>query len=407
MKNKIISILLACFIFISSSLTCFAENKNSRFVDGGVISGPMLATLVTVAVGGGIIISSSDSIVDMGRLFYEKNKENWEAVNSVFNSCVSIGKDKMVSVGSDFMNILKDFFDSTFSSADSDIVVTGVVNDTKYPRNINLGTINKSITGNVTIEHGYYETDKYKFSAYVGDTMVWGAYTSVLSSHLKGYTFRILSDNYGFYLNIGTYNDNGVFYNSTKVYLASAVVDDVITFPYSGGYDWDKVKDNQKEDGSVSVGVPGNLGDLVVSPGDVFNPTYDLPIGGVIDFPLVENPSISIDKEVSIPTEGAGEGAGEGTGDITFPSFGDSIDFSPLEATGITDKFPFSLPWDIQRILGIFNVEPKAPVFNVPIVTEKVKIDLTEFDDWAVIVRFFVFVGFIISLIMISTKLKG
>ena len=110
------------------------------------------------------------------------------------------------------------------------------------------------------------------------------------------------------------------------------------------------------------------------------------------------------------PNPDNGEGSGEGSGEGNFPSFpnmGDSLDFSPLYLSNITEKFPFSLPWDFKRIIDMFDVEPVAPKFEVPLVTETIEIDFSYFEDWAMIIRFFIIIIFTSTLIFISTKLKG
>ncbi|EQJ06811.1 hypothetical protein, partial [Clostridioides difficile] len=74
-----------------------------------------------------------------------------------------------------------------------------------------------------------------------------------------------------------------------------------------GSYDWDKVagKVVLGEDG-LDVYVPGNADDLVGVPSDdIFagenNPPYDLPSGGVVTVPKVENPSLDIGDNIVIP----------------------------------------------------------------------------------------------------------
>ena len=91
----------------------------------------------------------------------------------------------------------------------------------------------------------------------------------------------------------------------------------------------------------------------------------------------------------------------------SFPNMGDKLDFSPLYVTNIKDKFPFSLPWDFKRVIDIFDVEPIAPRFEVPLVTETIEIDFSYFEEWATIIRFFITIIFTSTLIFISTKLKG
>lgn len=77
-----------------------------------------------------------------------------------------------------------------------------------------------------------------------------------------------------------------------------------------------------------------------------------------------------------------------------------------LNNFNLKNKFPFSLPWDLANIIGIFDVKPKVPVFDFPLPAgNHLKIDLTQFNDWAEITRFFVLIFFIIELIFITKKI--
>ena len=159
--------------------------------------------------------------------------------------------------------------------------------------------------------------------------------------------------------------------------------------------------------------------DTIIIPGDLPNisiPSIESVPGheeGVdIEPPFNVEPPIEVETPPGEDTETPpGEDTetppGEDTGFPSFPSFGDSLDFSPMYLTNVTEKFPFSLPWDIGRLIEKFDVDPVAPVFDVPIVSENITLDLTEFSELAQIVRFFVLIGFILSLIFISTRLMG
>ena len=71
------------------------------------------------------------------------------------------------------------------------------------------------------------------------------------------------------------------------------------------------------------------------------------------------------DPGTETPTE-PGDGGGDGT--PTTPGDGDKkIDFTPLMVAlgNIKDKFPFSIPWDFERFLNQFNIEPKTPKFEI------------------------------------------
>ena len=93
-----------------------------------------------------------------------------------------------------------------------------------------------------------------------------------------------------------------------------------------------------------------------------------------------------------------------------------------LEASIFIEKFPFSLPFDLYRLITLFVREPVEPVFKVPIKTEitafglnesideEITLDLTMFkvngvDIVRVVLNFSITVGFIVMLIKSTTKL--
>lgn len=76
-----------------------------------------------------------------------------------------------------------------------------------------------------------------------------------------------------------------------------------------------------------------------------------------------------------------------------------AIDFTPLTSVEISKVFPFSIPFDLKNLLEILLAEPKAPVFEIPLWTEKVTLDLTKFNLIADIVRVFCILGWCFYLI--------
>lgn len=87
----------------------------------------------------------------------------------------------------------------------------------------------------------------------------------------------------------------------------------------------------------------------------------------------------------------------------------------------IIDKFPFSLPFDLYRMLTIFVVPEEKPIFTFPIETtitngglnykidEEIKVDLTRFqfmgqDIVRLVLRSTFYVGFVIMLIHVTSK---
>ena len=77
----------------------------------------------------------------------------------------------------------------------------------------------------------------------------------------------------------------------------------------------------------------------------------------------------------------------------------------------ITNKFPFSLPWDIGRMLEPLLADPKRPSVKVDVkflgVPIKFSHDFAWMDDYIVFIRTFILIGFNIFLITGTRKLMG
>ena len=83
---------------------------------------------------------------------------------------------------------------------------------------------------------------------------------------------------------------------------------------------------------------------------------------------------------------------------LFVPDTVSKIDFSPLNVP-ITRKFPFCIPWDLRDAVVSFSAPPVPPVFTF---------SLTFFGEFAEITRFFVLIGFVVGLILITRGLiKG
>lgn len=81
------------------------------------------------------------------------------------------------------------------------------------------------------------------------------------------------------------------------------------------------------------------------------------------------------------------------------------VDLSPLEGIIVSDKFPFCLPWDLMRSVQVLTSSPRVPYWELPIKGEKIVIDFSMFEPLARIVRFFVVLTFIVSLIILTRRL--
>lgn len=81
------------------------------------------------------------------------------------------------------------------------------------------------------------------------------------------------------------------------------------------------------------------------------------------------------------------------------------IDLEPLKVTTIKEKFPFSLPWDIQRIIEELVDVPEIPRWTVNILGNELVIDFAIFEPLAKIVRWAVVIMFVIGLIKLYSMI--
>lgn len=90
-----------------------------------------------------------------------------------------------------------------------------------------------------------------------------------------------------------------------------------------------------------------------------------------------------------------------------------TVDFSPLQnmSTDFGSKFPFSLPGDIGKLLGVLQAEPRRPEFQMTFDLSKVGVpgdpivwdlNFEQWDDAAAIVKTALYIGFLIGLVFIS-----
>ena len=420
MKRKFF-ILTLCFTIILSSI-----NLKKSYADSGLLSVPMLATVSSLAVASGLVFNSDSHIYDLGRGFYDYvNKHNdltWDTLKATFYSGVTVLNNSFISVDSKFLDVVKCFLNDTFDP--SYAVNLGYVSNIPVFNGSKFKYIPNfySVPLEVNQSGGVYLPNNYSIGFKRDSTGIWFAYYSPTSKLTEAkarntsMNMFILYDTLSERYYLANYNDNGTV--TTTGYLSDFSLSHI-----TGTLNWDNVESKKENDKSIALPIPGNLGQLVgQGSADFWDNTDNLVGTGDITVPNVDNPSIDLDVDdtISFPTVGDVPDVDVPDVDVpdvdvpgndivvpSFPNFGDSLDFSPMYLTNVTEKFPFSLPWDIGRLIQRFDVDPVAPVFDISIFSETITLDLTEFDELAAIVKFFVLIGFILSLIFISTKLLG
>lgn len=449
MKKKIISILLACFLVVSTTLNSFAYDKNSRnIVIGTKITYEALMALMALGAAYGLALPKDDD-------------QYWDYTRSLKKHLQLVDEEYLEALADSYMK----YKDGDGGGSDNNNNNNNEKEPWKVPFIPGLGTLFKKIADDLT-PGGFYGghilepigngTPSYWFDVNLSD------YTSDDPYYV---TFSFLNKSGSTtFCKVALYRNNKNIYVMRKYWTSCGTISEpnYIYNPIPGEFDSDYNTQigffvNSRNTISIASRKPGGTylvtTELSTSTSSdyrgiktsTFNPIPYSPTEPNIEDDLILIPSTDFEKLPSYeslpqaeslpehikppldvqkpqlgtensPSPGPGPGTETGPGtenspgddfDFTFPSFGDSINFEPLYATGITEKFPFSLPWDIQRIIGVFNVKAVAPKFEVPLLSEKIELDLTKFDELASIVRFFVLIGFIVCLIFISTRLMG
>lgn len=120
-------------------------------------------------------------------------------------------------------------------------------------------------------------------------------------------------------------------------------------------------------------------------------------------------------------SSGGGSGGGSGTENPDNPKPEDEI--APYKAD-IKKVFPFCIPFDLIHLFEVFDAEPEAPVFTIPIelkvdnpftgksivdYEDTIKIDLSDYEQPIKVIRIFEVIFFLIGLMLItrSHMIKG
>lgn len=145
--------------------------------------------------------------------------------------------------------------------------------------------------------------------------------------------------------------------------------------------------------------------------------TITWPVAGSIAYPdagVIDYPEVTIPDSVE---EGIGETNSilQGIGSFVESIFSaptEELDLSPLINVNLKEKFPFCLPFDLASLItGLKTEEAEVPNidFTFEVFNDEYTIPLNFeiFNDWAIIVNWFVLILFVIGLILITRKLIG
>lgn len=159
---------------------------------------------------------------------------------------------------------------------------------------------------------------------------------------------------------------------------------------------------------TLSNYLDGNTGSLSIDTGVITIPTIDTNTQDKWFLDVGADPGTTIDTVTDgvIAETIAGDLTVSGEVAEEEPEF--VID-EPIAISGITEVFPFCIPFDIYALLSALSADPETPVFTarfvVPgVINEEFTIDLSPFNSVAQIVRTLELLAFIIGLALVTRE---
>ena len=142
-----------------------------------------------------------------------------------------------------------------------------------------------------------------------------------------------------------------------------------------------------------AVAAPYPIGDDGVKVPDI---PFDIPVDQTSGKPMDDTGT-----DTDTPSK-PGEGTDTDKPSVNWPSAGD-ISLPKL----IISKFPFCIPFDVARLIGLLEADPKTPIFHVPlkvgtILDEEIVLDLSQWDNAVRIIRWGELLVFVAGLVLVT-----
>lgn len=142
-----------------------------------------------------------------------------------------------------------------------------------------------------------------------------------------------------------------------------------------------------------AVAAPYPIGDDGVKVPDI---PFDIPVDQTSGKPMDDTGT-----DTDTPSK-PGEGTDTDKPSVNWPSAGD-ISLPKL----IISKFPFCIPFDVARLIGLLEADPKTPIFHVPlkvgtILNEEIVLDLSQWDNAVRIIRWGELIVFVAGLVLVT-----
>ena len=425
-------VLLFCFFMVPRAGAVALEATTIAY--GGLLVG-------TILVGAGVVFSSHGDMVKVGNAMYKTLVNGSSAIGKTISSIsawavehgTSLAKGAL-RVGKDMYQAIVDAFNAAYSGGSFAV----------DSHSITLGDRSSDLDAAAQSALSDWNKSCFSVATFVGSEGTWKfVVTRTLVPSGNEYEFSLVS-----YLNGVRHSEVTKYSQVASVYAKIGPYS--ITYAHIGLAAWNTdgslgdvsfVDWCERADGSVltgvsSVPVSADLkypsDDYLVRMPDI--PSVDTATGDItypndtaytkdavaVPYPVdtegVKVPDIPFDKPVDKSTGKTLDGTDTGTDtdNPSKPGEGTDTDNPNWPDTGslslpklIASKFPFCIPFDVARLVGLLEAEPKAPVFRIPvvyanIVNEEIVIDFDKFADVLQIIRWGEIMLFVAGLVVIT-----
>lgn len=428
----LIFVLLFCFFMCPRASAVALEATTVAYA--GLLVGTLL-------VGAGVAFSNPGDMAKAGNAMYRTLQKGNEAIASKIAAISVWAVEHGKSIGSAALRIGKDLYQGivdTFNASYS---------GGKFEISPSVSAAQDFVSSNRSAQTFYIHTYYYDYGNYDTGRMRWykvvwsstssrvqvkvtdlvdgrvitdtsrginGVLTSCYLDIVKkrDYTYLALR-------NIGTYSDGNAFddYFVFDPYLRDDLFDLSTSAPVSVPCTGDLAypSDNSlvrmpdipsvdTDTGEVTypdsiaytkdaVAAPYPIGDDGVKVPDI---PFDIPVDQTSGKPMDDTGT-----DTDTPSK-PGEGTDTDNPSVNWPSAGD-ISLPKL----IISKFPFCIPFDVARLIGLLEADPKTPIFHVPlkvgtILNEEIVLDLSQWDNAVRIIRWGELIVFVAGLVLVT-----
>ena len=430
-------VLLLCFFLVPRAHAVVAEATTLAYA--GLLVG-------TVLVGAGVVFSSRGDMAQVGAAMYKTLSKGSSAIASKITALATWAVDHGKQLGSSALRVGKDMYQAivdAFNASYSDGVfsVDGGASGTRsfsnngdlcdfleqasvpmylyYPKDTSAGVVTEvyyfsyavSASSISVTEACEYQgvtlspkttdlpLDKtiYTYKPYVHHDWYWNEYAlDVVYTDKSSDTVRLSSS-----FPVAS-EANTVVVSAAAGTLVPVHGDDLV---YPSDNTLVKMPDIPSVSNTGTVTYPDSIAytkDAVAVPYPVDTEGVKVP-----DIPYDKVVDQSTGKTLDDTDTGTDTKPGEGTDtdtdtDVKWPT---ETDLSLPKL--IITKFPFCIPFDVARLIGLLEAEPKAPVFKVPlkygsIMDEEITLDLSQYSDAIRIVRWGELILFVAGLAYVT-----